>query len=369
MRKSLFFAAFACVALASCVTDDVSENNQEVKSPQKITFNAPVVSGITRAAQPGENPDGGSGVYNTNEKFTVFAVWHNENFAGWKTNTSLYINEVEMVYDNSIDDASLGSGAWAPTGNQYYWPKNGYLTFAAYSPSAAEEDSEIEYDNNGLQIKDFQVKSDAKDQYDLMFSKKTMNKNGSYSEGNGTYDGVDIIFQHALSNIQFTVNKKEVYAGTTIKLYSIKIWGVNSKGTFNQNITDEVNDVYTPVWTVQSNLITKANAYVAYKNDSGLEITENGTGKHTLNGTTGQNDLILLPQVLPADAIIEVTYSLTSGAGNEITQVSETKINTLTPEWIWNTRFIYNITIGLDKIYFAPAVESWTNAGEGSIEI
>lgn len=360
MRKSLFFAAFACVALASCVTDDASENNQEVKSPQKITFNAPVVSGITRAVA-GENPNTAGGSYNTTESFAVYAVWHDEDFNGWN-NGSIYMDNVNVIYDGGNVDEKEGTGAWFPA-TDYYWPKDGYLTFAAYSPADAKGTKT--YGATGLKIENFEVETDATKQYDLMFSKRTYKRYSSLNDDNPTYDGVNIVFVHALSSIQFAVKTEGTYTGTEIKLKKISLWGVNSKGTFNETIDETTPSTYnsTPEWSDHSEVITNTNAYVAYNNTTGL-VVENT--QQALNGGANQTDLILMPQKIPTTGTVRIDYSIKSTSGVEIDQVAEIEIDDYTKAWEYNTRYTYTIVIGLDKIYFAPTVEAWTDVNVNS---
>ena len=68
MKRFLFMSALASVALASCVNDEAMENTSKA-SDQKITFNAPVVSGLTRAVA-GEIGT----TYSESESFKVFAL-------------------------------------------------------------------------------------------------------------------------------------------------------------------------------------------------------------------------------------------------------------------------------------------------------
>lgn len=380
MRKSLFFAAFACVALASCVTDDVSENNQEVKSPQKITFNAPVVSGITRAVA-GEQPDGTTNKYSTSERFRVYAMWSKNNYTtgNWDVN-NLYMDGVEVAYGDATKNY------WASEHfagqNPYYWPEDGYLTFAAYSP--ADADGTISYSADGLTIEDFTVNDNCSDQYDLMYSIRSYNRTASINEltsGTGhttnSYQGVDILFKHALSSIKFKVKTNEEYTGTTIKIKKIEILNVSNKGTFKENITDGPTYVSAPEWTVDYNSTNLKN-YTAWDKTGGQTVS-NGTAQDLED----ISDIILLPQDMVnsiANKIIaiRVNYSIRSGSGNEIEQENTLYLNDSDNDgtgndyykdqntndiaaWEMGKRYTYTINFGLDKIFFSPEVTNWTD--------
>ena len=119
MKKLLFAAAVAGVALAGCVSNEAEVSP---KAEGRIAFAAPLVSGVTRA-YVGEikNP------YPTDENFVVSAKYYDNAFDSWNNGQS-YMSGVKAVY-------SAADNVWAPEGQDYYWPKNGSLTFFAYSPA------------------------------------------------------------------------------------------------------------------------------------------------------------------------------------------------------------------------------------------
>ena len=92
MKKSLFFAAMACIAFAGCTEDEVTTGNSNQE--REICFTSPYVGKTTRTVyQEMDNP------YATTENFNVFGVWHTGTFAGWST-ASLYMNDAETAYDD-----------------------------------------------------------------------------------------------------------------------------------------------------------------------------------------------------------------------------------------------------------------------------
>lgn len=342
MKKFFFLAALASVALASCVKNEPAK----VDSQKEITFSSPVLASATKTPVAGEmdNP------YSTSESFNVYAVWHDGDFSGPWTDHSLYMDDVATSYSTTLD-------GWHATPS-YYWPKNGKLTFAAYSPSEIGGTAHA-YGATGLTITGFQVPAAAAAQYDVMYSERAYNKNSS--TGTSTdYKGVDIKFKHALSSIQFAISTDLDYSSSvTIRLKKISLYGVNSKGDFAEGITNEVTYANTPVWTNQTDEVTNTNAYVYYNNPTGLTVTNTMTN---LNGKPNQTDLILLPQTLPVNATVVIEYTIdpVDGTTPEIAQTHTQTINTLTTTWDPGNRYTYQITIGLDEIYFAPIIENWT---------
>lgn len=361
MKRFLFLSALASVALAGCVNDEAMEVTSKA-SDQKITFNAPVVGGMTRAV----NAFGEIGeTYPTTENFKVYALWHKDKFTSWKAETdkaSVYMNAVTVRHNSSFntnDEGNLGGWTTGPDDSQnepvYYWPKEGYLTFAAYSP--ADASGTFAMTETGLKISNFSVDADASKHYDLLFSDLTIDqKSDDYDDTNNTYDGVDIKFKHALSSIRFKVKTKADYSKSVkITLTGINISGVHNQGSFEQN---------GPTWYVAENNGYITSPYVAYPN------SENATEEVKYNNNSSEepsahNDIILLPQGLSENAKITVSYTMevqdNDNATAAIPQTTTVNINTLTENWEIGKRYTYTIIFGLDQIYFAPTVEDWVD--------
>ena len=344
MKKFFFIAAIASAALVSCTKNEVKEPAVQ----QEITFAAPVV-GLQTKAIPGELTDA---VYPTGEKFNVYAVWHSGDFAGWSS-SSLYMDDVQTAYDDTYN-------GWRPA-ERHYWPKNGKMTFAAYSPSDLTATSHS-YGAAGLSLTGFQVAANSANHIDVLYSKRSYNKEkGSADNTNTPYDEVDIDFLHALSSIQFTAKTAMNYGTTEIKLKNISLYGVASKGNFAEGIDETTPGDYsaTPVWSAQSEVVAEANAYVYYYNATGQPLTD---AQWVMNGQPNQTDLICLPQTLESTATVVVTYSINPPGTNtdEVDITLKTTIDALSADkWEPGKRYTYHLTIGLDEITFAPEVTDW----------
>ena len=343
MKKLFFLAALAGVALVSCTKNEVAPSDNQ----NEITFAAPVV-GTQLKAVPGELTDA---AYPVAEKFNVYAVWHAGDFAGW-TNGSLYMDDVKTQYDDTFN-------GWRPI-DRHYWPKNGKMTFAAYSPSDVNA-TEHSYGAAGLSLTDFQVESASADHVDVLYSVRSYNKvKGSNDNVNTPYDEVDIDFMHALSSIQFTAKTAQDYGTTEIQLEKITVYGVYSKGDFAENVDEIIAGTYkaAPAWSGQENVVAEEDAYVYYNNTAGQTLTD---AAWVMNGQANQTDLICLPQELPTGATVVVTYSINPPGDDtpEVQVTLETQIEDLTAKWEPGKRYTYHLTIALDEIYFAPEVTNW----------
>lgn len=346
MKKTLLFAVAASVALAGCVKNDPA-NGGTVASDAKISFDAPAVGAVTRAVA-GEivNP------YNKAEHFTVYALHFADEYTSFNDG-AFYMAGVETAYDPA---GNCWNSESVTGGKTYYWPKNGSLTFQAYSPSDARTDCMVGWMETGFTFDNFTVAAVGQ-QYDLMFSNRSYNRTSSMNQsGDDTYNGVDITFKHALSSIVFKVGTDADYAGADLdfKVKKIEIQGVNNKGNFNENLTDGNNEnTRNPEWTDQTGAVN----YIAF--EGSFAVPENGTDRVE---PTGAADLILLPQLIPDGAMVVVEYTIETMTSGEITQTAtfELKPNTDNNTWTLGKRYTYNIIFGdMEKIYFAPVVEDW----------
>ena len=356
MKKTLLMMAVAAGAmLTGCVKNETA--NGGAVSGSKISFEAPAVTGITRAALvPGEIGTG----YDKGEHFSVYALY----FAGGTYTTfgdgTLYMDDVETAYeetDNYWDSENAG-------GQAYYWPNKGSLTFAAYSPTGAAEDCKVAWGAAGFTFTGFTVQDDPADHYDLMFSERSYDRTAS--TGGTSYNGVDINFKHALSSVVFKTKLGDTYEGHTITLKNITLKNTFTTGNFNQGLGDANGAVTTAAaWTGQKTENTAG--YVAF---SGAVVINSTTAAEPAGATR----LIVLPQELEHDGAnnvtIDVTYSIHNGT-SEIDQTATIDISQgygLTAFEI-GKRYIFTLIIGLDKITFSPNVDEWKDVNVPDIEL
>ena len=391
MKKFFIFAAMAGAALVGCTKNEPAADTDQ----QMITFAAPVVSPNTKAATEVWNnyPTAKAYDFAVWAKYYVDGSYENNNYekgtyttwAGGKT----YMEEVVVSHN---------ANTWAPAQN-YYWPKNGSLTFIAYAP--ASKANYAEATATGITFTDYPVSTTPADQVDLLFSERTYNQQkssmdetaGSNTTGStpgvteDVYKGVHISFKHALSSILFNIKTKEDYEGTTITLKQIQVYNAVSQGSFNQNLADE-NGATTTVpddkdatnpaaWTFAATP-EKSNYNVDINNTAGVVLSTAAYYPSTNSNTAPvaaaglrASDLILLPQDLEG-VTLRIEYTIkNSGAGSEeLSQIAELPLDGKTvSEWVMGKRYIYNITIGLETIYFEPYVQDWVNVAAGDLTI
>lgn len=350
MNKHIFYIAAACVALASCVKNEV-----RVNAPDKeITFQT--VS--TKA---------GGAAFETDKHFFSYAYFL-EKGKTWDANhadAKAYIDNALITYITPPSGASY----WAAA-NTYYWPKQGSLTFFAWTdntihnpisnpaPSVGTGATVTCAHDTGIKIESYSVKDNRNK--DILVAEIAKDKKSNES-ATGTWEkGVPTVFRHALAKVEFKVNKKEAYPNVTFKVKKITLTKVSTRGTFTQcQSTPNENWGWTG-WGLQEDLtVFTGNVEVTETTDAGTynELTPSATDYH-----------IVLPQVLrdKIDPTITIEYEIITSyvAGNPVTEtVKDTKDlkDIYKNDWECNKKYVLGITLGLNEIYWDPSVEGWEN--------
>lgn len=342
MKKFLAFATLASVALVGCVND---EKMEMTSGAQKISFDTPVMSTQTRADVKGEI---NTAIY-PDEDFVVFAMQSSTELttATWTSGTNFWGSS----HENGLVVTKKNDSDWQHSTDVYYWPKDGFLSFAAYSPAVLDTDGgTVAYGNNGWTVTGFKVNPTVGSHIDLMCAAPVFNQ----TEPTGSNDGVDITFAHTLSSIVFSAIDQDAQFDYTIN--SITVSGAIA---------------------MTGNMSESDNKYVwGFENKPSTTLSKTGLS-HGVNASqvteflTGTNALLLIPQTEVGD--VEVTLNLTrKTAGdtdnpettyNKTVKLSEFVVNGGTNNNTWEAgkRYIYNFTIGGTKpIFFTPAVTEWT---------
>lgn len=350
MNKHFFYIAAACVALASCVKNEV-----RVNSPDKeITFQT--VSTKAGAA------------FNKGNHFRSYVYFLEK---GKKWDTANLLTDAKTYIDNADIYYHTTSHYWAAA-DTYYWPKQGSLTFFAWTDDTADPSVGTKPDvkvscapNTGIKIENYSVKDNPnKDILVAEIAKdKTQNENVT-GTGRDWTNGVPTVFRHALAKVEFMVNKKKDYKNVKFNVKSITLNGVSTKGTFTQGSPSE-----SWGWSNQ----TEPNTLSVFTGDEEVTKTaEVPVEFNTLqpNTTPGKTDyFIVLPQVLKdkIDPKLTIVYEIiTSYTGTDVIEtVEDTKDlkDIYKNDWECKKNYVLKITLGLNEIYWDPSVEDWDNTG------
>ena len=376
MKKTVFIAALAVVAMASCTKNELkvpSTGTDAVISFQPVVANATKADYITNSSiAPTGDPK------SSTFQFAVFA-WYppgGGEMTASTENGTRYMDNVQVTYKTFDDTNDAGSGTWAPATN-YYWPKNGKLSFDAYAPASAHDGtpsagkgkftSDIK---KGLQIANYTVAALA-NQYDLLYSTRAVNKNTSNggNTGNVTYDGVDIAFKHALAAIEVKAKTAANYGADVIQLTGVTIQNAYTKGNFSQGMSSPIAEG-TPAWTGHIN----EDNYVLFSGTQSLTTSE-------VTSPTIKN-AIVLPQSFthsPNEVSIKVDYQIKHGT-SYLPQTQTFKLSTTSGSvaggpstslsaWEMGKKYTYTLVFTLEDIHFAPSVEAWTDVTVKDIDV
>lgn len=334
MNKHLFYIAAACVALASCVKNEV-----RVNSPDKeITFQT--VSTKAGAA------------FNKGNHFRSYAYFL-EKDKSWDTATLLtdakaYIDNADIYYHTTLR-------YWAAA-DTYYWPKQGSLTFFAWTDDTADPKVGTGANvscppNEGIKIENYSVKDNLNK--DILVAEIAKDKKSNESvTGRDWTNGVPTVFRHALAKVEFKVNKRKDYPNVKIIVKKITLNKVSTKGTFTQGSPTESRK-----WSAQ----TEPEDLSVFTGDE--EVTTTATILNP-NATPGVKDyFIVLPQNFDATSTSTLTieYEIITTSTSFKETVIETKaLNAIyTSNWECNKNYVLGITLGLNEIYWDPSVEDW----------
>lgn len=424
MKKFYILAALALMSVSCAKQVPVAQTGPE--SP--ISFSPLTNWTATKAPVYGEIP----AAYNTSESFQAYAFFTKES-----SSTSGYNPQVLAT----TPDATKGSeffpaagvqcnynstyNAWEPV-TAYYWPRAGYLHFQAISPASFTKTALTHSFAHGFTIDDFVAGAytDANTaeeltadntQIDLLYSNFVFDKQRSgYNPQSGvpyddeddsgvnpTYDGVDIIFNHALSAIKFKVKTQANYMTGTQQhrfiVRKIEILKAYNTGDFTENRSDDADNTFDAVADMTGKVgFVKTNAdgsATAYWNDFKNEVASitpydamAGTG---ITASTTPSDpigtqILALPQPLDHTSLygnkvkVKVTFdygfsndsgsnwydypALTSEleiAGFHATSYNGSDEDYVVNNWLINHKYTYVLNFKLDPIIFDPKVEAF----------
>lgn len=204
MKKFLFIAAMASVALVSCVKNEPAPSTD---TQQEITFmTAPVTKALT-GSQDG---------FDAGKVFWSWAFLSEEAYPGDAT-TQLYIG----TDANTGAQISYADNVWKEQGKFHYWPKDNdsRLTFYSYSINDvngktfnAAPSLTCTY-AGGIQMTGYDI--EANKNIDFMVAEVMADQTVNDDSDVILTEGVKTLFHHELSNVNFTIQTKTAYTNKT----------------------------------------------------------------------------------------------------------------------------------------------------------
>ena len=323
--KKIFFSFLAIAAIASCAkTESVyTEADSEIKL-------APVAAKQTKANVLGAI-DGVE--YPTAENFDVYGYWKNVGAGEVYTDGVSYFGEAGVEF---VNKGNYWGGA-----KTYYWPKNGALRFAAYSPSSLDLAHSQEGDT--FSVTGYEQPSSTAATWDFLVAPTSK----SYTAMTAA-ENVAVKFEHALSWITLQVKAKDADAADVFTIKSVKINGVNTTADFEASMLGKEMVDYE-AW---SNQAVPAE-YVVFDGVQGV------TAEPTVIETTTAGTLVI-PQ-----ATTNVTVVFNQKGVNGTLDMEDMVVNldlVLDQDnepWRPGFHYTYTLIFGLDEILINPSVDTW----------
>ena len=333
--KKIFISLLAIAALASCAkTEDVfTEGESEIML-------SPVAALQTKANHLGAI-DGIK--YPTEENFDVYAYWKNVPAGQEFTDGSLFL---QSLTEGGAEFTNKGA-YWGGI-DKYYWPKNGSLRFAAYSPAHLTVAHEQVNDVYSIS---YEQPSETAKTWDFLVAPTSP----SYSMMTAT-EKVAIEFQHALSWLTLKVVAKDADAAMAFDIKKVTILDVNTKAEFAASMTDGIQ------YEEWSNQNTTAD-YVVFEGSQAPTVTPTDI-ETTAAGT------IVIPQNTTTVRIEFDQYGLNGTADTPGMVVDlDLVLDTDNTPWEPGKHYIYNLIFGLDEILINPSVADWTDVEVGELVV
>lgn len=319
--KKIFFSLLAIAAIASCAKTEAvyTEADSEIKL-------APVASMVTKA----EVLNAIEGTeYPAAEHFTVIGYWANEPAGSTFATGSTYLDAVDFAKKTNY---------WGGADMAYYWPKNGSLRFACYSPTEiAGGDLTHDLATDKWDVKGYVQPRKTAETIDFMIAQTPASYTAATAEEN-----VSVVFEHALSWITIKVKAQDEVAAEAFTINKVTINDVNTVA----NLAAEYPAKVWSDWATPAAYEVFAGEQDVTEDATEIENTEAGTvvipqATTTVTIDYVQNELEGTPELTDQ----QVTVSLALDAEN-------------TP-WEPGKHYVYTIIFGLDEILINPSVVDW----------
>ena len=315
MKRHIYI--FALLLAVSCSKTEINYD-----SPSEIVI-APVAEGMTKAAIAGGDAPIGQ----------TLAVWANYETVENTTATagSPYLSEALFVHKD---------GVWTGQDYNYFWPKQGTLSFAGCSVPA-EGNGEVAYDYpaNTISVTGFKQPASTAQSLDMMWFNKTAGQNNSSSGAN-----LQVEMKHALAWITVQAYGKD----------ASKQWVITELAFDNVVLGGHLVCKTTgPTWTItETTDDTKTNT----DNDVLVYSGSHALGDIPKPVETVENGTLLVPQ---KPKTLKVSYK-TNPSSSVVTHKDLDFAEGGPTQWEAGKHYIYTILFNPYKISFSVKTESLT---------
>lgn len=348
MKKVLFFALAAGVALAACTKNEV----RPVEVDQEITYQTISTKGAPSAM-------------NEANHFISYAYFleKDKKWDADNKDASEYINAAEIYHHDQPN-------CWKAK-DTYYWPKQGSLTFFAWStnnasPSLTPKKPTCSIEK-GIEVSSYDITANKNVDFLVAEIVKDKTHNTTQVDGKTWAEGVPTVFKHTLSKLAFQIqtvdnsgnakdytSEKIKFNVKSITLKSVKnklayaqTWGTGAaaSGHVWSDIEGTTEHISVPVFTDSKDVTSNATPLKKGANDYEIVIPQ------TFDNSPSTVDLL--------EIMYDITTSYTTTPVVEhVTQ--RVKLSDVYPSgWEVNKLYTLLIKLSVNEIYWAPTVEEW----------
>ena len=336
--KKILYSVLAVAALASCVKSEAvyTEDNSEIKIK-------PATALATKANQLAAI-DGTE--YPVAENFDVYGYWANlpagNSFTKADADVTTYLGE-----GGAVEFTNKGN-YWGGT-TTYYWPKNGSLRFAAYSPSSVDMLHDLATDT--YTVDGYVQPNETAKTWDLLVAPTSK----SYTSMTAA-ENVSVVFEHALSWITVKVVAKDAEAAKAFDLKKVTINNVVTTADLaavmsgaDKAINWTLSETVAPVVVFEGSQAVTETATV-------IETTKDGT--------------VIIPQ---PTTTITVDYKQNALEGTPALDNQQVTVDLVldaenTP-WKPGKHYVYTLVFGLDEILINPDVVDWDDVIVNEVQV
>lgn len=328
--KKLIHIVLMIGLISACTKSSV-----QYEQTGEISFR-PVAAKVTRGAVTGAE-------YPEAQNFRVWAWWGDvpsgTALKDFPTYADMYINKGE--FSNRV------GSSWGGV-TPYYWPTEGSLMFAGYSPADAEAiNFSYSWVNRTMTINTYKQSNDIAKTKDLMWfdvTERSYVDNSNRNSQGVEVTGVPVVFNHLLSWLTFRFQKKDVSTSTYI-VTGVKLNNIETEADFTSSPADGQSVWIDHYLTDNIAIWSNADGYAVGTEPKVLESSSDG--------------VIVIPQSCAAgDAQLEVTYK-TRANGTPQTKTVYLTAGDDGHVWKAGKHYTYTITFGSNEILVLPEVNDW----------
>ena len=322
MRSSIL--VMPIVELGETMEDDSAEDL--IEGNEKEILLIPGSSSTTKANVSGVVD---ASNYPIAEKFDVYAYWANE------SEGSCFVDATPFLTSNTSGLEFVKKGtSWGGV-EPYYWPKNGSLRFAAYSPSSLDIAHVLETDT--YMVNDYIQSHETDKTCDLLLAPTTSSKTAD--------NKVYVDFKHALTWITFKVKAIDIGAANVFTINRITLQNVYTQADLQASMSDGI----------------QANEWMNHQSTKDYVIFEGSQNlsENSVSIETVPNGTIVIPQ---AATSVVIDYTLNPGGS-----VRSLNLDLSSNSWKPNEHIVYSLVLGADGAMLSTSISSFNSDFDDSL--